>query len=368
MKRRCALGPIALAAVAGRGMGLTAAAQAPQWTEAGRLDKVLVNGLSVSPEGWPAAVGIAQPDGAPRITVGDDFRLYPTPEPFSSVATPRKGILWATGERGIWHSRDEGKSWKLHTEVTALRVILFPFPNRGYALGSEKTVLETTDAGEHWEPLPAAAEPSTATANTTYWWIDFPTPRAGILTGSSRPPRHGRTSDLPAWRDPDPEERRKEWPAVSITLETRDGGETWKHSVTSLFGLITRIRYSKEGRGLVLMEFHDAFAYPSEVYAIDLKKGGASERAFRRPDRAVTDLLLFNGPRAVLATIEPPGNPARSTLGRLHFYESGDLSQWTEMPLPAPVDAGRVWLCGGNPDDLWAVTDTGVFLRYRSTN
>lgn len=239
-------------------------------------------------------------------------------------------------------------------------MIQFADEQTGYALGAEKTILETRDGGATWNDLPAAEFPSTSPESTVYHWVDFATPRVGLITGVSRPSRRGATGPLPAWRDPKGKDRRPEWPAASITLETRDGGVTWKHSTTSLFGRITRARYTREGRGLALVEFHDRFEFPSEVFSIDLRSG-KSERVFRRTDRAVTDVLLSKNGGALLAAIAPPRNPAQSTLGTVHVLASRDLSSWEEQPLPEPFYAGRVWLLDSDP--VLLVTDTGVVLQ-----
>jgi hypothetical protein len=191
------------------------------------------------------------------------------------------------------------------------------------------------------------------------------TPRAGIITGTSRPPRKGNTGPLPAWRDPMASLRRREWPGASITLETRDAGATWKHSVTSLFGRITRVRYSRDGHGLAVVEFHDAFEWPAEVFGIDIRTG-ESKRVFREADRAVTDAVVFSAARAYLAAISPPPAPAESDLGKLRVLHSADLESWNEMELPGDFAAGRA-LFAAQSDELWLATDTGYVLKLATS-
>lgn len=316
--------------------------------------------FAVARDGWPAASGIS-PSGEPRLVTGPKFTVHPAPERLVSVWPLAADSLWAAGETGIWHSTDGGVRWQRRAEVAGLRKILFVTESRGYALGANKTILSSDDGGETWAPLAAAAEPGTSSAHTVYHWADFVTPRAGVITGSSRPPRSGVTGPLPAWRDPQGSARRPEWPAASLTIETRDGGITWKHSSTSLFGTVSRVRYSRQGLGLALVQFHDAFEYPSEVFRIDLRQG-TSERVFREKDRAVTDTLILAGGETWLAAIEPPPRPSPITTGLIYLYRSQDMTRFQAQALPSDLRAGRVWL-GASGGTLWAVTDRGAFLQ-----
>lgn len=270
--------------------------------------------------------------------------------------------IWLTGTTGLWKSTDGAKTWKRQIERQGLERAYFLSPDRGFACGANKTLLETSDGGETWAPVPSAEDPPSNAAFTVYHWIDFVTPRAGIVTGASRPPRRGNTGALPAWRDPMKHTRRREWPGASITLETRDAGLSWKHSSTSLFGRISRVRYSRDGHGLAVVEFHDAFDWPSEVFAIRLRTG-ASERCYREQDRAVTDAIVFSGSSAYLAAIEPPADPTESTLGLLHVLASSNLAEWAESELPAKIMAGRAFFSGKTEDEFWLATDTGFILR-----
>lgn len=247
-------------------------------------------------------------------------------------------------------------------ERPGLERAYFLSADRGFVCGANKTLMETFDGGATWAPIAAAAEPDTVAAQTTYQWIDFVTPRAGIVTGASRPPRRGNTSSLPFWRDPMRTTRRREWPAASLTLETRDAGLSWKHSSTSLFGRISHVRYSRDGYGLAVLEFHDSFDWPSEVFLISIRTG-QSERCFREKDRAVTDAVAFSATSGYLAAIEPPADPSESTQGLLHVLHSSDYKEWTDMPLPKPIPAGRAIFSGKIEDNLWLATDSGYVLR-----
>jgi photosystem II stability/assembly factor-like uncharacterized protein len=276
-----------------------------------------------------------------------------------------EGFCWLATASGIWRSVDGGKQWTSQWKGEAIQRLFFLDEQRGYAVGANKTILETADGGEHWEPLEAASAPRTTPEYTTYSWVEFGTRRAGIIVGWSRPPRSGITDVMPAWRDPARSSRRPEWPGASLTLETRDGGVTWKHSSISLFGRISRVRYTPDGRGLSLVEFHDAFEFPSEVFAIDLKTG-RSERVYRDKQRAITDIALATSGMGMLAAVDVPPDPAKDDQGQVHLLASEDLRTWKEELLPEALRARRVWVGGFRPDSLWAATDTGVILARKA--
>ena len=130
-----------------------------------------------------------------------------------------------------------------------------------------------------------------------------------------------------------------------------------------MFGRPTRLVFGADGRGLLLLEFRDAFQYPSEVFRLGAgaDKGG---RAFRREDRAVTDVTLLTGGLAYLAAVEPAGRLAWSPVpGKVKLMRSADTSAWTEMEVDYRAVARRVILAVLDADHAWAATDTGMILR-----
>lgn len=106
-----------------------------------------------------------EPDPATKA-----LRWRPTNAPVASsrtddiwFASPQIG--WALNSNGqILQTRDAGNSWveQLHDEGVYFRCIGFADPDRGWAgtLTRGKTLFETTDGGNHWQPvtnLPALA-------------------------------------------------------------------------------------------------------------------------------------------------------------------------------------------------------------------
>jgi hypothetical protein len=160
----------------------------------------------------------------------------------------------------------------------------------------------------------------------------------------------------------DPSQRRREWPGIAITLQTKDAGVHWNAEETSMFGQITSLSLTPDKRGLGLVEFFDRFEYPSEVYAIDWQTG-KSVRVFRRKDRAITDVLVTPQGQAYLAGFEPSGTLFRSPVpGKLKVLKSGNLEDWQDMEVDYRAVARRAILASAGPGGRWIATDTGMIL------
>jgi hypothetical protein len=334
------------------------------WTIDWRDESTPVLDFAVSRDGVPWAIVASGQNPTLLYRGRGRWEQRGLPAGAVSVFPLIEGFCWLVTASGIWRSLDGGTQWAQQWKGEGIQRVFFLDEQLGYAVGSNKTVLVTADGGQHWEPLEAASAPRTTPEYTTYSWVEFGTRRAGIITGWSRPPRAGITDMMPAWRDPARDSRRPEWPGASLTLETRDGGVTWKHSSVSLFGRISRVRYARGGRGLSLVEFHDAFEFPSEVYAIDLRTG-KSERVYRDKERAVTDIALTASGLGVLAAVDVPADPGKDDQGQVRLLGSEDLRAWKEELLPEKLSARRVWVAGHRPDALWAAADTGVILARK---
>jgi hypothetical protein len=162
--------------------------------------------------------------------------------------------------------------------------------------------------------------------------------------------------------EPEKATRRREWPGVSVSLETRDAGRTWKPTTVSNFGQITSIHLAPDGRALAVVEFQNAFPYPGEVYGISWKDG-KSGRVFREKDRVVTDSALVDGGPAFLAAIEQPSVLRSPIPGRLHMLTSTDLKQWKEMAVDYRASARRAVMAAVDASNAWVATDTGMILK-----
>lgn len=272
-------------------------------------------------------------------------------------------VGWVVTPDRIWKTVEAGRSWtKLKKSPKDVCRVHFQNERLGWAVGADKGVWETTDGGGSWNRLAAADAVKSKRENTVFTSITFVNGITGVITGASVPPRR-RASPFPDWMDPEFAEMRREWPALNIILETRDGGKNWTSSTMSLFGRITRVVFAPQGTGLGLIEFFHFFAWPSEVFRLDWKSG-KSERVFREKNRAITDIAITQGGVAYLAGFEPAGTLVRAPVpGRLKILRSTDLKEWREMDVDYRAVAGRAILAYGGENHIWVATDTGMILR-----
>jgi hypothetical protein len=276
-----------------------------------------------------------------------------------------ESLGWMVGRNNLWRTTEAGKNWeKVKGFPDGMTVVHFVDEKYGLAAGTRKHVYETRDGGAHWTALPAAAEPPGEARYSAYTWIAFATPTLGIITGFNQPPRHFNGEQFPEWMDPDAAIRRRDTPHLSYTLVTPDGGKTWKSNSSSVFGRVTRVRFGPRGRGLGLIEYSNAFRYPSEVYSINWPSGQNStvysDRRF-----VVTDIWMAPGGTAYIAGVESAGEMRGVVPGKVRVMESHDSAYkvWTPMAVDYRAVANQVVLSGVDNDNLWLATDNGMILK-----
>ena len=282
-------------------------------------------------------------------------------EPGSSLFFLNDSIGWMVSNKGLWQTLESGRSWKKISKERDIVRVHFLDKLHGYAVGFERSLWETRDGGKNWSELPVSDEVATSKENTRFTWIEFAGERYGVMVGHSEPPRGGR-SPFPDWMQPERAANRRQWPTSTVVVQTVDGGKSWKPSVTSMFGNISRIRLKPNGTGLTLVRFQHAFEYPSEVYRFDLKNSETT-RAYRSKVNSITD-LIFSGDYAYLAGFVPPGSLEQTPIpGRLAVLRSRDLANWEEMEVDYRANAHRVVLASAGAGDVWLATDTGMILQ-----
>jgi hypothetical protein len=283
------------------------------------------------------------------------------PQPRSLYFLPGGAAGWVAAWDGVHHTVDCGEKWQRVLKKENLVRVYFRDARNGYALGAPKTVLVTADGGGKWSPLPAAAEPQANAERSMYTWAAFHSSGWGMITGFHRPER--REPDAPAWMDPETAEARRQWPSLSLMLQTPDGGATWKPSVESVIGQIGRVRFSNKGAALVLVEFEYTFEWPSDVVQIETDRK-TTRRVFRRKDHSTTDILFDPADRAYVAGFEPLGRLRNVPIpGKVRIARSDDLISWQWFEVDYRAVAQRVMLANGPGGTIWAATDTGMILR-----
>ena len=306
--------------------------------------------------------------GAPRPTAvvtgdgGAHWSLVPLKEQALSLFLLGDSTAWMVGAKNLWSTVEGGRAWKQVGKLPpGIQRVYFFDEKHGWAVGAKKSLLETTDGGVSWKPVAAATEPATNPEYTTYNWIEFVEEKHGVVTGFSRPPRHAEA--LPDWVDPQKAVARRQWPTVSITLDTHDGGKSWTSSTASMFGQITRVRLAPDGVGLGLISFTDNFEWPSEVFRIEWK-GGKSARVFRDHNSRITDLALTPGGVAYLVGQEVTGKLHQNPIpGKLKIYRSNDMATWTEMDVDYRATAASAVVSAADARNIWVATDTGMILK-----
>jgi len=261
---------------------------------------------------------------------------------------------WMVTEQGIWKTDESGRSWKRlskHSPGSLLRV-WFLDVNHGFAIGTEKTVLETKDGGVTWKPVKAAKEPVGNPDYSTYTQIAFLNNQLGLIAGSAVPP-------MPRGFNA----RGRQVPTMTLQLQTNDGGVTWKPFAAPLLGEVAGIEL-RGTDGLLLFTFSRQFEVPSEVYRLNTQ-GGDTVSTFRAKNRRVTDMVLFDG-HAFLAAVEPPrlAKEAAELPGKIHVLESTDLKKWTEIPVDYRATGAWPVIAGHDPQHVFLATDSGMILRF----
>ena len=260
---------------------------------------------------------------------------------------------WMVTEQGIWKTDESGRTWKRlskHSPGSLLRV-WFLDGKHGFAVGREKTVLESKDGGTSWLPVKAAKDPTGNPDYAVYTEIAFLNNQTGLIAGSAVPPvRRGLSAS------------NRQIPTMTIQLQTNDGGVTWKPSAAPLFGQISRL-VMRGASGLVLFSFTNQFEVPSEVYRLNTR-GGEATSTFRAKDRRVTDMTIFDG-HAFLAAVEPPrlAKQAEGLPGKIHVLESTDLATWREIPVDYRASGAWPKISGADPLHMFVATDNGMILK-----
>jgi hypothetical protein len=323
--------------------------------------------VAFAPPGCVIATGVQVTKGRPRPVAfvstdsGERFTAVPLKEAPRNVFALDATHAWMVTEKAVWSSTDCGMTWTRLAKNENLFRIHFLDTQRGFATGLNKTVLRTVDGGRKWEKLAVAAEPAGSPERSAYTAVAF-AGSYGLISGFHEP-RRPDDSPIPDWMDPSSAKRRRQWPSLTLLLQSLDAGQTWKASSSSILGKIGQVRLGLQGNGLVLIGFDRDFEVPSEVYRFDYKTGQTT-RLFRDKTRAITDLAVLPGGQSILAGFAPPGSLYQLPIpGRVHILESVDGAGWREMKVDYRAVARYVSLAYGDQGPLFAATDTGMILR-----
>jgi photosystem II stability/assembly factor-like uncharacterized protein len=294
---------------------------------------------------------------------GAHWQLVNLDEPAVSLFFLNESLGWMVTTKGLWQTTEAGKNWrKLPKVPSQIFRVHFLDDKNGFAVGVKKKVFETHDGAQTWTPVAAAAEPPGNPDFSVYTWIAFANPTTGLITGWNLPPRF--EAALPDWLDPEAALNRRDVPHLSYSLETRDGGKTWKTSSASLFGQVSRVRFGTQGNGLGLVEYAPSFRYPAEAYRFDARTG-KSQTVYRDKRFAISDIWMGADGAAYLAGTQVVGQIRNVVPGKVQVLRSTDFSVWTEMAVDYRAVAHRAMLAIVDDDNRWMATDNGMILKYQ---
>jgi photosystem II stability/assembly factor-like uncharacterized protein len=272
---------------------------------------------------------------------------------------------WMVSDRGLWFTGDFGKTWRKAGDLPkGITKVWFLTDTHGWAIGSNKQVVETTDGGKSWTPIEAAKEAPGAVTFTVYSDIVFMR-NHGIITGWSKPRDF---NSHPEWQTPESRSNAVV-PGTTIFLETPDGGKTWSSSSGAMFGQLSAVALSLTGTSLALFEFGDradskmVHLPPSEVHRMSLENG-VPDRVYRDEDTQITDVALTTEGTPYLAGHSMVGLVRDNPIpGKLKVLTSADFAKWTEIPVDYRAEAHRAYLAIAEDRDVWVATDTGMILK-----
>lgn len=272
--------------------------------------------------------------------------------------------LWAISEKGeVWFSAESGRDWKKLSKRDAALRVHFLNNQTGYLVGGKKTFMRTDDGGKSWRHVPEAAQVSGSTENFTYNCVSFWNGKIGLVAGSAEPPARRRRVDLPDWMEPEMAAYRSDKPHIMVSLETTDGGETWRKQELSGFGTVRRSVIGSDGTGLSLVKFTKSFAFGGEIYAFYPKGDKKPGMILRPKDIELQDILYISGDGAYLACTERLGPLPVPT--KVHIRHSKDLQNWTEIPVDYRALAQKITLGATPSGKVFAALDQGTILALR---
>jgi hypothetical protein len=306
-----------------------------------------------------------KPTAALTSDGGAHWQLTSLEDPPVSLFFLNESLGWMVTTKGLWQTTEAGKNWrKLPKLPPNVYRVCFTDEKTGFAAAGKKKVYRTTDGGQKWDEVAAAADPPGNPQFSGYTWIAFATPQDGMITGWNMPPQH--VQRLPDWIDPEAAAARRGTPHLTYSLTTHDGGKTWKAGSASLFGEVTRVRFGPGTMGLGLIEYPPSFRYPAEVYRFDWKSG-RSQTLYRDKRFAITDFWITQDGTVYLAGVQAVGQIRGIVPSKVMVLKSQDpeLSAWTEMPVDYRATANDVIFASPDPKNLWIATDGGMILKLQ---
>jgi photosystem II stability/assembly factor-like uncharacterized protein len=283
---------------------------------------------------------------------GQHWSQYETKERPISLFFLNDGLGWMVTDRGLWSTVEGGRAWTKIQSRKGIIATWFLDASHGYLAGVKGLLEETADGGKTWTKL-AAADKIPDPQWITYGIVTFRGPH-GIIVGGPDP-------SAPALSDVAPRSRGL---AKMAVLETLDGGRKWTAGTISMDGELAQLKISDKGFVVSLIQYSDPkIKVGSAMYKTPLGSRDGS-LIFAERDRMVTDFVLLDDARAVVAAIEPPGDSSLVPIpGKLRILRSDNLKIWQEMDVDYRAVAQHAVIAAPDAQNIWVATDTGAILK-----
>jgi hypothetical protein len=166
--------------------------------------------------------------------------------------------------------------------------------------------------------------------------------------------------------DAEPGARRR-GKSIVVSLETFDGGKTWKSTTHSSYGIPAEMKLTDNAFAMVLLEYKGNYSVPSDLVKVRFAVKAVAS-VFSEQDRAVTDFQMLPNGETFLAAVATPGNSNQVPIpGKLRMMRSKNLKVWVEMDADYRAVAQRVVISAADPQHIWVATDTGMILNLVET-
>jgi len=130
---------------------------------------------------------------------------------------------------------------------------------------------------------------------------------------------------------------------MTLTVETHDGGKTWRSTSASTFGEVTRVRFGSPGKGLGIVTHSDSFLYPSEVFRI-MWPTGKTALTYRDSAFCATDAWMAPDGTAYIAGTVTFSKLRDFVPQKVKVLKSVNFTDWTPVPVDyRAVRSGRFW-------------------------
>lgn len=272
---------------------------------------------------------------------------------------------WYIASGRVLFTKDGGQKWeKFQLPYKGITQLWFGTPQTGIGFGLGKVFYRTEDGGQTWSVVPESENLKLQSPQTYLRSMAMLPSGAGMLVGDSTAVAPEDPA-LPDWMTPDRALTRRNLPGSAVLFQTHDAGKTWNGQLSSAFGAVRRVRMGPS-RGAIAFQYRESFAWPSELFLLDLKTG-KNWPVLRRKDLIIHDMLLFSDGSLLAAATQPTGRLRNSPIpGKLRIFWSPDAAAWFEMKVDYRATGNSATFALCSDGSIWLATDEGAIVQLGS--